>query len=194
MKGLALLAIIGLANIGHAQAIYKILDTKDLAMKLTGSSTVHDWEMDASKATGEAQFLFKTETTGELQAVKSLTFAIAVKDLQSDSKGLDKNAYKALKSDKYKNIQYKLSTSTIASEKEGYLLKTKGKLTIAGVTNDIIMDVHYVINKNGAITFKGSYKINMTDYKIDPPTYLFGTIKTGDAIILDFSVVYKISN
>lgn len=191
MKGLALIAMIAIANIGYSQAIYKIQDTKDVAMKLTGTSTLHDWEMDAKSATGEAQFVFKTGNNGELQSIESLTFALVVKDLQSDSKGLDKNAYKALKSDEYKNIQYKLSSSTLSSEKGGYLLKAKGKLTIAGVTNDIVMDVHLIVNKNSAVTCKGSYKMNMTDYKVDPPSFLLGAMKTGDIIKLDYAVVYK---
>lgn len=190
LKNLVLIALIAIASTGYAQAIYKIQDTKDVAMKLTGTSTVHDWEMDAEKATGEAHFHFKKD--GELQSVDFLTFVLAVKNLKSDRKGLDKNAYKALKSNKYKNIQYKLSSSTLSSESGGYLLKAKGQLTIAGVTNDIAMDVHLVVNKNGAITYKGSYKMNMTDYKVDPPSFLFGTMKTGDAITLEFSVVYKI--
>jgi polyisoprenoid-binding protein YceI len=193
LKGLAFIAMIGIANIGYAQAKYKIQETNDVAIKLTGTSSVHDWEMDANKAEGEAEFLFKTGTNGELQSVESLTFALAVKDLQSDSKGLDKNAYEALKANKFNTIQYKLSSSTFSSEKGGRLLKTKGKLTIAGVTNDIIMNVHLVVNKNGSVTFKGSYKLNMSDYNVDPPTYMFGTIKTGNVITLDFSAVYKIS-
>jgi polyisoprenoid-binding protein YceI len=191
IKSLALIAMIAIANLGYAQAIYKIQDTKDVAMKLTGTSSVHDWEMNAEKATGEAHFHFKTD--GELQSVDFLTFSLAVKDLKSDSKGLNKNAYKALKSDEYKNIQYKLSSSTVSSEKEGYLVKAKGKLTIAGVTNDIVMDVHLVVNKNGVITYKGSFNMNMTDFKVDPPSFLFGAMKTGDAITLDFSANYKIS-
>ncbi len=191
IKGLALIAMIAIANLGYAQAIYKIQDTKDVAMKLTGTSSVHDWEMNAEKATGEAHFHFKTD--GELQSVDFLTFVLAVKDLRSDSKGLNKNAYKALKSDEYKKIQYKLSSSTVSSEKGGYLVNAKGKLTIAGVTNDIVMDVHLVVNKNGVITYKGSYKMNMTDYKVDPPSFLFGAMKTGEDIALDFSANYKIS-
>lgn len=191
IQGLAIIAMIGIANIGYTQAIYRIQGSKDVAMKLSGTSTVHDWEMNAEKATGEAHFHFKSN--GELQSVDFLTFVLAVKDLKSDSKGLNKNAYKALKSNKYKNIQYKLSSSTVSSEKGRYLVKAKGKLTIAGVTNDIVMDVHLVVNKNGAITGKGSYKMNMTDYKVDPPTFLLGAMKTGDAVTLDFSANYKIS-
>lgn len=193
IKGLALIAMIGIANIGYAQAIYKIQDNKDLAMKLTGTSTLKNWEMDVKSSTGEAQFVFKTGSDSELVSVQSLTFSLEVKDLQSDSKGLDKHAYEALNADEFKDIHYELSSSTLSSEKGGYLLKTKGKLTVKGVTNDIVMDVHLVVNKNSTITCKGSYKMNMTDYKVDPPTFLLGVMKTGDAITLDFAVVYKIS-
>ncbi len=191
IKCLALIAMIGIANIGYTQAIYKIQGSKDVAMKLSGTSTLKKWEMEAKSATGEAQFVFKTGSDNELVSVQSLTFSLKVKDLQSDSKKLDKHAYKALKADEFKDIHYELSSSTLSSEKGEYLLKAKGKLTIKGVTNDIVMDVHLVVNKNSTITGKGSYKLNMTDYKVDPPTFLLGAMKTGDAVTLDFTVVYK---
>ncbi|CAN5185564.1 hypothetical protein BH23BAC2_BH23BAC2_01550 [soil metagenome] len=191
LKGLALIAMITIANIGYAQAIYKIQDSKDVAMKLAGTSTLKKWEMDAKSATGEAQFVFKTGSGSELVSVQSLTFALEVKDLQSDSKGLNKHAYKALKADEFKDIHYELSSSTLSSEKGGYLLKTKGKLTIKGVTNDIVTDVHLVVNKNSTISFKGSYKLNMTDYNVEPPSFMLGAMKTGEAITLEFKVVYK---
>jgi hypothetical protein len=54
IKVLALIYMTGIAHIGYTQAIYKIQDTEEVAMKLTGTSTLHDWEMDAKKATGEA--------------------------------------------------------------------------------------------------------------------------------------------
>jgi polyisoprenoid-binding protein YceI len=184
--------MIGFSNLANAQAIYKIQDSKDVAMKISGTSTVKDWDMDVKSAAGEAQFVFKTGSESELKSVESLTFALKVKDLQNDSKKLNKHAYEALEADEFKKIQYKLSSSTISPEKGGYLLKTKGKLTVKAVTNNIVMDVNLMVNKNGTITLKGSYNMNMKDYKVDPPTYLFGTIKTGEAITLDFSVDYKI--
>lgn len=125
IKGLALIAMIGIANIGYSQAIYKIQASKDVAMKLKGTSTLHDWEMDAKTPTGEAQFVFAPGSETELTSVKSLTFAIKVLNLKSDSEGLDKNAYKALKSDDYKDIQYKLSSTTLTPETGSYLLKAK---------------------------------------------------------------------
>ncbi len=188
---LMLICITGLSNIGYSQSIYKIEDTKDINMKLLGTSTLHNWEMDAISATGEAQFVFKSGSESDLVSVKSLSFVLEVKDLKSDSKGLDKNAYKALKSDEFADIQYKLTSATLSPEKEGYLLKANGTLTIAGVTKEIVMDVHCVINMDGTITCKGSDKLNMTDYNVDPPSFMLGAMKTGDAITLEFNVVYK---
>ncbi|MEO7313741.1 MAG: YceI family protein [Ginsengibacter sp.] len=191
IKSLALIAILGFANTGYTQSIYKIKDSKDVAMKLSGTSTLKKWDMEAKTATGEAQFVFKTGSDNDLESVQSLSLSLKVKDLQSDNKKLNKHAYKALKADEFKNINYKLTSSTLSAEKGGYLLKAKGKLTIKGITNDIVMDVHIVVNKNSTVTGKGSYKLNMTDYKVDPPTFLVGAMKTGDTVTLDFTVVYK---
>jgi polyisoprenoid-binding protein YceI len=187
------ISIVGLNNIGYSQNTYKIEDTKDVNIRLLGTSTLHNWEMEATAVSGEAQFIFKAGSKSDLISLKSLSFALKVKDLESDSKELDKNAYKALKSDEFKDIHYSLISTTVTFEKANeYLLKTKGKLTIAGVTKEIEMNVHCFINNDGSITCKGSNKLNMTDYNVNPPTFLFGAMKTGDAITLEFNVVYKI--
>lgn len=189
--GLILICMMGFNGIGYSQSTYKIDETKEVNVKLLGTSTLHDWEMDANSATGEAQFIFKSGSESELTSLKSLWFAMEVKDLKSDSKALDENAYEALKSDEYKSIQYKLSSSTLSPEKEGYLLKANGILTIAGIAKEIVLDVHSVVNENGTITCKGSYTLKMTDYEVDPPSFMWGAMKTGNAITLEFNVVYK---
>lgn len=188
---LILICITSLNNIGYSQSIYKIQETKEFDIKLMGTSSLHDWEMDALSTTGEAQFVFKSGSESDLVSIKSLSFVLQVEDLKSDNKGLNKNAYEALKSDKYKEISYNLTSATISSEKGGYLIKANGNLTIAGVTKEISMDVHGVINNDGTVTSKGSYQLNMTDYNVTPPSFMWGAMKTGDAITLNFIVVYK---
>jgi hypothetical protein len=186
------ICLTGLSNLTLAQSVYKIEETKDVDMKLRGTSTLHKWEMDSKTVEGEAHFGFKPGSENELLSLKSLYFAMEVKDLKSDSKGLDKNAYKALKSDDYKDIHYILKSAIVSPDKDGkYLLTTHGKLTIAGVTKEIAMDISCVINKDGTITCTGSDKLNMSDYQVKPPSFMLGAMKTGDAITLDFVVVYK---
>ncbi len=190
--GLTIFIIAGSMQLTHAQAKYKIQETKDVNMKLSGTSTLHNWVMKAQNTTGVAQFGFKGTGDTQLNSLKSLTFSLIVTDLKSGEKGLDKNAYKALKSDQYKDIDYKLTSAVIMPESEGkYLIKTQGNLSIAGVTKDVAMDVYAVINKDGSITCTGSDKLLMTDYKVKPPKFMLGAMKTGDAITLNYTIVYK---
>ncbi len=191
--GLALsICIFGFSPSLLSQSIYKITDSKDIDMKLLGTSTLHKWSMDAKTFEGEAQFGFAPGNDHELTSLKSLSFSLEVLNLKSGEKSLDKNAYKALRADQYKDILYKLISATVSPEKENrYVIKSKGKLTIAGVTKEITMDILGIVNPDGTITCNGSDKLNMTDYQVKPPSFMLGAIKTGDAITLEFTLVYK---
>jgi len=178
-------------NLG-AQSAYKIVKSTHNSMKLSGTSSLHDWDMKTGVFTGSAQFGFNSGNEDKLTALQSLTFSLPVEHLKSDKKGLDNNAYKALKSDRFANIVYKLKSATVSAEKDNkYLVKTKGSLSIAGVTKEIALDVYCVVNKDATITSTGSYKMKMSDYKIKPPSFMFGAMKTGDNITLDFTLVYE---
>jgi len=179
-------------SILRAQSVYKLNDSKEIAMKLSGTSTLHKWDMNAGSFTGQALFGFKPGSATELTSLKSLTFVLAVINLSSGEKGLDKNAYKALKSGQFKDIVYKLISATVSPESGNkYLLKTHGNLTIAGVTKEVTMDVYCVVNKDATITCTGTDKLNMTDYQVKPPKFMLGAMTTGDAVTLDFTMVYK---
>jgi polyisoprenoid-binding protein YceI len=189
---LMITCLAGFTNILHAQTIYKITDSKDIDMKLSGTSTLHNWTMDAKTFSGEAQFGFKPGNPTQLSSITDLNFSLVVNNLKSGEKGLDKNAYKALKTGQYKDIDYKLKSAIVAPEKDGkYSVKTIGELTIAGVTKSVSMDVYCVVNKDETIICNGSEKLNMTDYHVKPPSFMLGAMKTGDAITLNFTLVYK---
>jgi len=187
---LTAMCILGFCSMLQAQSVYKIADSKDIDMKLSGTSTLHNWAMNARDFSGSADFTFKSP--GQLSNLTSLTFALAVADLKSGESGLDKNAYKALNAKEYKDITYKLLSATITPKADGkYLIKAHGDLTIAGVTKEVLMDVSCSVNKDGTITCTGSQTLNMTDYAVKPPKFMLGAMKTGDAITLDFTIVYK---
>jgi len=178
----------GLSNRLHAQTIYKINDAKGIDMKLNGTSTLHKWAMEAKTFDGQAQFGLNGKT---ITSVKDLSFSLEVQDLKSGEKGLDKNAYKALKTGQYKDITYKLTSATVAPTKDGkYLITTQGNLYIAGVTHSVAMNVTGVVNADGSVTCTGAYKLKMTDYQVQPPTFMLGAMKTGDDITLNYTLVY----
>lgn len=185
----ATLFLLWINQSGQAQTIYRINDSKENEMRLAGTSTLHDWVMNTSTLSCEAQF--KTQLNG-LKSISALTFSLPVENLKSDEKALNHNAYKALKSEEFKNIVFKLTSALVGERKNSKEpVKAVGDLTIAGVTKEINLDVFCQLNKDQTITCTGNKKLNMTDYDVEPPTFLFGAMKTGDEITLDFNLTFK---
>ena len=174
----------------NAQGVYKTGASKENTMMLSGTSTLHKWSMKTQTFTGQAKFGFAAGNT-QLNSISALTFSLPVLSLKSGEKGLDKNAYKALKTGQFKDILYTLSSAQVMpGTANKYLVKTKGTLTIAGVTQDVAMDVYCIVNNDETITCVGGDKIRMTDYQVKPPSFMAGAMKTGDNISLDFTLVY----
>lgn len=159
-------------------------------VKLTieGTSNLHDWDMKSNKGTCNAEFLFNS--TGQLTGLSSLNFSVPAESLKSESKSMDKNSYKALKTDKYNIIAFTANNATVKANANGsYTLTARGNLTISGVTQVVDLTATGTMNSDRSITYTGAYKLKMTDYKVTPPSMMFGAIKTGDAITVKFDLV-----
>lgn len=164
----------------------KNLDTANSTITVSGTSTLHDWTIKAEKFSSSTNIILKDD----VMMIDHLTVKIKVEGLKSGKNVMDKNTYKAMNSDEYPEIKYELiKVENILKTTQGYLLDTKGKLLIAGVNRDCDLQVQ-ALKKNG-LAFSGSIKFNMTDYNIDPPTALLGTIKTGDEVEIIFNVKYN---
>ncbi len=186
-----LCGLLGIAPGAYAQSDYRIDGDAALTVVLRGTSTLHDWQMEATAVTGSAEPVFATDDGQELTALDALSFSLAVEDLRSENKVLDQNAYKALNADTYERISYVLTSATVFPDAEGYLVKSTGQLTIAGTTRDIDMDVLLDVTPSGTITCRGSYTLKMTDYDVTPPSFLLGMMKSGDDMTLEFAVIYQ---
>ena len=185
---LLLLATVIFPNRSSAQ-ITKVINTQVGTMKLSGTSTMHDWDMNGMfQVSGN----FKVaEGSNKLQSVSGLNFVLPVENLKSDKRKLDETAYKALKTEQYKDIYFKMTSSTITElQSNRYKITAHGNLTIAGVTKPITMEVFWVVNADQTISCAGIQKLKMTDFKVEPPSFL-GFMKTGDDISLDFVFQFK---
>jgi polyisoprenoid-binding protein YceI len=102
---------------------------------------------------------------------------------------MDKNAYKAMNTDKYKNISFVLSSAAITpSVTNVYQVKVTGNLTISGVTKktELAGTAKYNPTDKSFVLF-GSKTFKMSEYGVKPPTVMMGTIKTGDQITVSFA-------
>ena len=156
-------------------------------LTIFGTSSIHDWEIEANHSIGTAEVTFEN---GQFSSIEALTFKVEVASLESGKSAMDDNTVEALKGDKYPFITYKLkSVNSTKKVGEDSILWTTGDLTIAGVTRPINMEVQLEDN-SGSLTITGEVNLKMTDFKVDPPTAIFGTITTGDAIKIQFKTNY----
>ncbi|THU39551.1 YceI family protein [Niastella caeni] len=154
-----------------------------------GTSNIHDWDIKSEKGVCSADFMFTP--TGHLGGMTALQFTVPAESLKSNNKSMDKNTYKALNTDKYNTISFVANNAAIKPNGAGFTLVTRGKLTISGVTRDVELTANGVLNPDKSITYSGTYKLKMTDYKVTPPSIMLGAIKTGDAVTIKFDMVLK---
>ncbi|MBE9488376.1 MAG: YceI family protein [Bacteroidetes bacterium] len=159
---------------------YKV-DKENSQISITGTSNIHDW----SAVVREYEFSGKVNS----KSISDICFEVVVKSIKSGKSGMDKNIYKALKSDDFPKIEFKSKTLKI----KGSEIIGKGTLTIAGQSKDINMSFEF-IKRNHIYIVSGTIALKMTDYGVDPPTTAFGIIKTRDEIKLEVLLSLKSEN
>lgn len=162
--------------------------SKSSEIKVSGTSSLHDWIMTAERVNGEGSLIIENN---EIKEATDLKVVIGVESLKSGKSGMDENAYKAMNSKKHKNITFNLTSLTPAA---GNKMTATGKLTINGVTKTIKINTTYKIDSNGTVTFSGAVPFKMSEYSVEPPTAMFGTIKTGDEITINFNTEFVQDN
>lgn len=160
---------------------------KEGSMEVKGTSTLHDWEMKSSTLTGQADFV--VEGT-ELKGINSLSFSMPAESLKSGKDAMDKNAYKSLKTSSSKNITFQVTKVTsISKSGAGYEVTCEGKLQIAGTTQTTTVKAMCTVSGN-TVKCTGEKKFKMSEYKVEPPSFMFGSVKTGDEITILFNVTF----
>ncbi len=182
--------LFSLSLVINASAQVKFHTKDDLNLLISGTSTLHEWDMKAAK--GEVNAVFTFDAKGQITGLSSLTVTVPAEALKSEHSGMDKNAYKALKTSANPTITFVLTSATVTPiDANSVTVKATGKLTIAGFTKEIVLVTVCKVNADKSVSVSGSQKISMTDYKVDPPTFMFGAVKTGNDITLKLSLTIR---
>ncbi len=169
-----------------AQQQYQL---KSHSLVISGTSNLHDWTANAEKVNGTFKIAVDNNKVTGINAFELKVDATSLKG----SKGniMNSKIVDALNAKKHPNITFKSTGGNITEKSGVYKVLSSGVLTIAGKSQNISIEAQSKVLPNGDIEFTGTKKLKMTDYNIDPPTAMLGTMTTGDEITLTFKVVLK---
>jgi YceI-like domain len=174
------LSILPCIESSKAQTLYE--QTGDSYLTVAGTSTLHEWTMTSKE--GKYRASFEVDEKGTPSKLNSLILKVRSESLKSGHTGMDKNAYSTLNTDVYKTITFNLASATIVSTK----IQCEGSLTVAGVTKRISVDATFKVLPDKSLQCSGTKKINMSDFDIEAPSFMFGTVKTGNEMTVSFKV------
>jgi polyisoprenoid-binding protein YceI len=209
--GLAAL-IIGFGSIlpAGAQTRYSA-QPRGSSVKIDGTSTMHDWEMEGTLIGGFVEFgpevkLDATQTTipglKDGQVPAKVHALIPVTTVHSKAEHapdvMDHLMQKALKADDFGRIEYTLTGMTFKGPHvagQPFDFDTTGELSIAGVTNKVSFPVTIALVDADTIKVSATVPLKMTAYGIDPPApnIGLGMMRCGDdiKIIIDWTLMQK---
>ena len=159
-------------------------------MKIKGTSSLHDWEEKVDKFNVSLNLQFREK---EIAGIDKVQFICKSNSVVSDNSMMTNKTHNALQVDKYPDIVFKLVSVDKLSSQNGTFSGTMvGDVILAGVTKRIT--IAFTGNHTGnKISIKGSRELNLSDFKIKPPTAMMGTLKTGDQITISFLLNFQVS-
>ena len=162
------------------------LQLLDANLEIAGTSNIHDWTSTAEKVKVEGSYILGADQFD----IPTLRVKIPVESIKS-SKGriMDNKTYDALQSEKHPEITFVLKDIT---DVKATSLKAVGTLTIAGKAKTVTLNVERRLDDKGVLTFTGKKALKMTDFGVDPPTALLGTLKTGDDVTVSFKLRFQV--
>ncbi|MEX0600471.1 MAG: YceI family protein [Rhodothermales bacterium] len=156
--------------------------TPESRMWVDGTSTVHDWTCDVGEVDGNVTL------DAETGAVSKAAVTVASSSIECDSRTMNRKVAEALAIDDFPVIRYTLSTADVMSSGEELRIDAVGTLELAGASKEMSSSLVGQPASEGGYVFTGTLPITMSTFDIDPPTAMFGALKTGDDVTVRFEI------
>lgn len=167
-----------------------------------GKASVVNYTCRAETLEGIGTIEDRAAPTQSIEAHGNVTVSVTipVKTLDCGKRGMNRDMYEALKSEKHPFIRYHLidanrieSDSNGYAESEGWMdIRTEGLLEIAGVTDTTEVTVQGKLLSPDRFRVKGKRKINMLDFDVDPPKAMLGLIRADKYLTVHFEVTVRL--
>ncbi len=182
--------VIGIWLISDQQASSQTYtSTADSHVTVIGTSSLHDVELHSATLMSEA--VFNTGNGEAFESLESVMFIVRKTTLESDRSRLQRMAHEEMDAENHPEITFRSDgKGAVEANGDEYRVTASGNLTISDVTRQVIVEAT-CINSGDELVCAGTKDLQMTDFDIDPPTLLFGSIRTHDEVKVKFRMVYS---
>lgn len=178
MKRLLVLTTMLLAaGLAHAQTTLE-----HVRLSVEGTSTLHDWTVHSEDVTVR---VYPNTTTSEMM-LDSVFVRLPATSLESGKGAMDDLMHEALRAERHATISFIARDLTLDPTRASKIQHV-GVLTLAGRRG--AQTVVYDVQRQGSVLrVQGSASVRMTRFGVEPPSAVFGTIRTGDDVTVRFEV------
>lgn len=123
--------------------------------------------------------------------VRGLDLDVPVLTLKSGKQGLDKNLYKALKTEANPRIHFHLEHYIVTprgAASDTLAVSADGQLRIAGAERPVTLTANLVRSDHG-MWLEGSTVLKMTQYGVRPPTMMLGALRVNDPVTVRYRLL-----
>src|SRR5690554_3507064 len=179
----SLFLLMFMATVVIAQA--QTLSIKSSTVTINGETNVnHDFKINATKVNGKMTIANNRPET--------LTVEIPVRSLISGEKLMDKKTHEAFNEPKNPTITFNMTElNSVQVTGDNIAVTVTGNLTLRGVTKKVTLKSNGKASTPGVYTFEGTLPIKMSDFGMNPPTAMLGTMKTKDQVTVNYKVTFE---
>ena len=167
----------------HTKTHSQSFALKNYKVTVQGTSSLHEWESEVEKTDIKGSY---TADKGTLVDLNNAVVRIPVTSIKSTKgKMMDNKTYEAFDFEKNPNIIFTVTSSRVGAK----TIDFKGTLAMAGAVRPVEVRATWKLLGNGDLQVTGSHKLKMTDFKMEPPTAMMGTVKVGEEVTVTFDIV-----
>jgi YceI-like domain len=214
MRGLVLILMLA-AVPALAQESTRLFAAPASQLVLEGSSNVAPWRckgttldgrMDVAAPLARINHLIDRIEDGNIVPLignpESATFpqpsfhlSVPVSGFRCGNAKMERDLSRSLRAAEYPSIEFRFTglAGAIHHDIDGgtYTAKISGVLSLAGASKTIKLDVEAQRISTNRFRLRAKLPLKMTDFRITPPTALFGAIKARDDLAVKFDLVLQ---
>jgi polyisoprenoid-binding protein YceI len=162
-------------------------------MYVEGGSTLHDWSCPIKGLSGSLEAnAAQAADAPPISEVSKSRVQVPVDSIQCDKDTMNEKLREALQMNAYPKVYFSLDDAQVSplpdSGASWFSVDATGELILAGERRQIELPVQGQHLDNGNIRLTGSHTIRLSDYDIERPSAMLGTIKTSKDVTVHFDV------